>query len=127
MNIGTLIYTKLFGEFVGDDELGNRYFRAKKKINEKVGRISENERRWVIYKGIAEPSKIPPYWHAWIHYITDKVPSEEDKKKRYDWEKGHVPNLTGTELAYRPSGHMTQGGRRDKATGDYQPWKPETR
>jgi NADH:ubiquinone oxidoreductase subunit len=37
----------------------------------------------------------------------------------------HVPNLTGTDRAYRPPGHTLQGGRRDRATGDYEPWTPE--
>jgi len=35
-----------------------------------------------------------------------------------------VPNLTGTAEAYRPPGHVLAGGQRDKATGDYEPWKP---
>ena len=34
-------------------------------------------------------------------------------------------NLTGTGLAYRPPGHLKSGGRREKATGDYEAWKPE--
>lgn len=124
MHFGTWLYTKIFGEFVGDDEFGNRYYRVKKRIDEKVGRTSERDRRWVVYKGAAEPSKVPPYWHAWLHYFSDKPPREKDKEKRYKWEKGHLPNLTGTEMAYRPPGHITQGGKRDKATGDYEPWQP---
>jgi len=125
MNFGTWIYTKINGEFVGEDEFGNRYFRAKKLKNEHVGRGSETERRWVIYKGSPEPSKVPAYWHGWLHYITDKTPGSASSKRRYKWEKEHLPNLTGTDFAYRPPGHISKGGRRDKATGDYESWKPE--
>ena len=32
--------------------------------------------------------------------------------------------LTGTDQAYRPPGHTLKGGRRAKATGDYEPWTP---
>ena len=41
-----------------------------------------------------------------------------------EWEKPHVPNMTGTPAAYRPSGSTLASGRRPKATGDYQPWSP---
>jgi NADH:ubiquinone oxidoreductase subunit len=44
---------------------------------------------------------------------------------RRDWEKDHIPNLTGTVHAWRPKGSLTRGGERQVATSDYQPWKPE--
>ena len=40
------------------------------------------------------------------------------------WQKPHVPNLTGTADSYRPAGHDYQGGKRAKATGDYEAWTP---
>ena len=43
---GTQVWTALHGEFVGEDERGNRYYRAKGgKIDPTFG----FERRWVIY------------------------------------------------------------------------------
>ena len=41
------------------------------------------------------------------------------------WEKDHLPNLTGTVLAWRPKGAISRGGERQAATGDYEAWKPE--
>ena len=120
--LGTRFYTALFGQFVGKDEFGNRYYRTR-SIAKHVGRPGK-ERRWVIYNGIAEPSKIPPSWHGWMHYTTDHIPTDADMQPRYEWEKTHLPNLTGTDLAYRPPGHITRGGKRDKATGDYEAWSP---
>ena len=51
----------LYGEVVGEDEFGNRYYRTKGgKIDPSLG----FERRWVIYNGVAEASTIPPSWHG---------------------------------------------------------------
>jgi NADH:ubiquinone oxidoreductase subunit len=33
--------------------------------------------------------------------------------------------MTGTPLAYRPSGALEKGGKRAAATGDYEAWTPE--
>ena len=54
--------------------------------------------------------------------MTDTPPGEAEQ--RFDWQKDHLPNLTGTRYAYRPPGHVLSGGQRDKATGDYEPWTP---
>jgi NADH:ubiquinone oxidoreductase subunit len=35
------------------------------------------------------------------------------------------PNLTGTAAAYRPTGALERGGRRQAASGDYQAWTPD--
>jgi NADH:ubiquinone oxidoreductase subunit len=40
------------------------------------------------------------------------------------WEKEHLPNLSGSAVAYVPSGHERRGGQRHSATGDYEPWRP---
>jgi NADH:ubiquinone oxidoreductase subunit len=117
---GTQLWTALYGELVGTDEAGNRYYRTK---GGKIDPTLLFERRWVIYNGYAEASKIPPSWHGWMHHTIDKPPTEEDYKPR-EWEKPHLPNLTGTTAAYRPSGSTLASGRRPAATGDYQPWTP---
>lgn len=116
MSIGTRLFTWLKGEEVGTDEFGNRYFQERTPVNPR------RPKRWVLYKGIAEPSKVPPEWHAWLHKTVNDVP--KGPVKRYDWQKQHMPNLTGTDLAYRQPGHALAGGQRPKATGDYEPWQP---
>jgi NADH:ubiquinone oxidoreductase subunit len=117
---GTQVWTKLYGEFVGTDEFGNRYYRTRDgKIDPTLG----FERRWVIYNGLVEASKVPPNWHGWLHQ-TDDVPPPLDTTKPHPWEKPHRPNLTGTPYAHRPSGSTLAQGRRPKATGDYKAWTP---
>jgi NADH:ubiquinone oxidoreductase subunit len=117
---GTQFWTSRHGEFVGEDEFGNRYYR------EKGGRISPAlgyNRRWVIYNGVVEASRVPPAWHAWLHYIVD-VPPTEDKVTPRPWWKPHRPNLTGLPGAYRPPGSTLAQNRRPPATGDYRAWTP---
>jgi NADH:ubiquinone oxidoreductase subunit len=117
---GTQLWTWRFGELVGVDEQGNRYFRTKgREIDPSLG----FERRWVVYNGYAEATRVPPSWHGWLHHTVDVAPTEESYTPR-EWEKPHIPNMTGTPAAYRPSGSTLASGRRPKATGDYQPWTP---
>jgi NADH:ubiquinone oxidoreductase subunit len=117
MTLGTRLFTWLCGELVGTDSTGNRYYREKRP------RAGRRERRWVIYQGEVEASKVPADWHGWLHHRTDVLPPPGGKPKR-PWQKEHQPNLTGTPQAYRPPGHVLRGGRRDRATGDYEPWRP---
>jgi NADH:ubiquinone oxidoreductase subunit len=119
--LGTRLYTWLYGEEVGRDSFGNRYYRAR---GAKRARGSlRTERRWVIYNGEDEASKVPADWHAWLHHTVAEPPPPEGLPK-LPWQKEHVPNLTGTLAAYRPPGHTLKGGQRAKATGDYEPWTP---
>jgi NADH:ubiquinone oxidoreductase subunit len=113
------LYTALRGKLVGTDEFGNRYYVQKKG----VGPLGV-PRRWVIYKNLAEPSQVPPDWHGWLHYTVDTPPTEEKYVSR-PWQKPHRMNLTGTEEAYHPHGSLLRGGRRVRAGGDYEPWRPQ--
>jgi NADH:ubiquinone oxidoreductase subunit len=115
--VGTLIDSRLRGEQVGTDAEGNRYFRAKKKSPE--GR----ERRWVIYAGSNDASRVPPEWHGWLHGSFDGVPESHLPPPRI-WEADYTPNATGTARAYRPAGALERGGVRAAATGDYEAWTP---
>ena len=117
---GTQAWTALYGEFVGEDEFGNRYYRTK---GGKIDPVLGFERRWVIYQGYAEASQIGPAWHGWMHHIVDTPPTEE-KYRPHSWEKPHRENMTGTPAAQRPSGSTLAQGRRPKATGDYKAWVP---
>ena len=112
--LGTWAYTRCKGEQVGIDANGNRYFQSRPG--------SGRRRRWVLYQGDVEGSKVPSEWHAWLHRTTDELPRAD--RRRYPWEAEHVPNLTGTAAAYRPPGSLAARAERPEATGEYEPWRP---
>jgi NADH:ubiquinone oxidoreductase subunit len=103
------------------DQFGNRYFQTKGGIKDPALGIV---RRWVIYNGAAEASRIPPGWYCWMPHKLDVPPSEENYKAR-EWELPHLQNRTGTADAWRPQGSILSAGQRPKVTGDYTPWSPE--
>lgn len=111
---GTRLWTWRRGRLVGEDSQGNRYYQDRK----------DPKRRYVIYNGLVEASRIPPEWHAWLHHTVDTLPADAGYTPRA-WEKPHLPNLTGTEYAYRPAGSLLRGAARAETTGDYEAWKPE--
>ncbi|HVH76847.1 MAG TPA: NADH:ubiquinone oxidoreductase subunit NDUFA12 [Stellaceae bacterium] len=125
MNFGTRLLTWFCGEYVGTDDLGNRYYREKgTRERPRGGGRASREKRWVVYKGEPDGSKVPSEWHAWLHHTVDEVP-RPGAWPRYPWEKPHEANLTGTPLAYHPAGSVLRGGHRAPATGDYEPWRPD--
>ena len=87
--LGTRIHTFFYGKYIGKDENGNKYYQSK------------SGKRWVIYNGEIEASKIPDQWYSWMHYINNKIENSHDLKK-YNWQKEHLPNQTGTENSYNP-------------------------
>ena len=107
--IGTRIYTWRHGELVGEDDLGNKYY-------------TNGEKRWVIYNGPIEGSRVPAEWHGWLHYTFDNRPGN-NPLPRQSWEKPSKPNMTGTAEAYHPSGSLLAGGKTPKS--DYEAWQPE--
>lgn len=107
------------GRKVGEDALGNRYYEQRRGVGP-LGR----PRRWVIYRDLSEPTKVPAEWHGWLHYTHDQPPTEVGYVPR-SWEKPHLPNQTGTANAYRPPGSILAAGRRPRTGGDYRAWKPE--
>ncbi len=115
--IGTLLWSRRNGGKVGHDALGNVYYEAKKA--DSTGR----KRRWVIYNGANDASRVAPEWHGWLHNTIDAAPEDALPPPRI-WEKPAMPNLTGTRDAYRPLGALEAGGHRAAATGDYEAWKP---
>ena len=110
--IGTLLNSWRTGEKVGEDSLGNIYYRARK-----------GNRRWVLYQGSNDASRVPPEWHGWLHGTLDALPTDALPAPR-PWEAAPTPNLTGSLSAYRPAGALERGGRRAAATGDYEAWRP---
>lgn len=111
--IGTSLFSWRKGERVGADSEGNVYFRSK-----------QGDRRWVMYEGANDAGRIPPEWHAWLHQQIDGHPDEALPPAR-KFHKASTGNRTGTAGAYRPSGSLERGGRRQAASGDYQAWTPD--
>jgi NADH:ubiquinone oxidoreductase subunit len=118
--IGVLWTIKRMGVAVGEDEFGNRYYEARTNKESYDGR----KRRWVVFRGYAEATKVSPDWHGWLHHTFDAPPTLEPLARRV-WEKDYIPNLTGTLEAWRPSGSLARTGERPPATGDYQAWRPD--
>ena len=54
--LGTQLYTWRKGVKVGEDSAGNIFFRDK-----------EDRRRWVIFNGEVEASRVSAEWHGWLH------------------------------------------------------------
>lgn len=114
----TTIFYGLRGKTrVGEDSLGNEYWEGG---SDTAGRV----RRWVIYAGANDASRVPPEWSAWLHHQIDDIPDRALPPRRV-WQKPAVPNMTGTALAYRPPGALEKGGHRAAATGDYEAWTPD--
>jgi len=117
--IGTSLFSAVNGEHVGTDAQGNAYYRSAKKKGP-----TGNERRWVIYNGANDASRVPSEWHGWLHHSYDALPESHLAPAKI-WEVDYTPNATGTAAAYRPQGALERGGRRARATGDYEAWTPD--
>ena len=117
MNFLSKLSIRFTSTLVGTDVHGNRYYQSRKARNGRPGR------RYVVFKGQVEASKVPADWHGWLHY-TEDTPPPQTGYAAHDWQQPHLPNLTGTTYAYRPDGHVLKGGQRAKATGDYEAWTP---
>ena len=109
--LGTRLWTSRNGQKVGEDPQGNVFYQN-----------ADGSRRWVIYNGEVEASRVSPEWHGWLHH-TFQAPPTEEPLPRKAWEKPHKENLTGTALAYRPPGSVLAAA--PKARADYDAWSPE--
>tara|TARA_B100000795_G_scaffold137908_1_gene102995 strand:+ start:136 stop:495 length:360 start_codon:yes stop_codon:yes gene_type:complete len=88
--LGTKLKTIFYGKLVGKDSRGNKYYESK------------SGKRWVIYNDEIDASKIPSEWYSWMHFINNRIENNHELKK-YDWQKPHQSNQTGTESAYHPN------------------------
>lgn len=115
--IGTALFSARKGTRIGEDHQGNVYYEGGSDVH-------GVPRRWVIYNGANDASRVPAEWHGWLHHSIDGVPESFLPPPRI-WEKDFTPNQTGTVRAYRPDGAIEKGGVRAAATGDYEAWSPD--
>ena len=114
MFLATKLYTYFFGKYVGVDKFGNTYYRSSSR-NKKA------EKRWVIYNGIVEASKVPAIWHSWLHHVTDTLPNENSNEP-FIWQKTHKANFTATDKSYHP---LTEKEKySSNKTSYYSSWDP---
>lgn len=109
--LNTQFWTWRHGEKVGEDAQGNVFFQT-----------PGGKRRWVIYNGEAEASRISPEWHGWLHHTWDEPPTRAPLPRK-DWEIPHQENLTGTPGAYVPPGSLYRAEPLRRR--DYDAWQPE--
>jgi len=109
--LGTQLFTARKGVKVGGDAQGNLFYKT-----------ADDSRRWVIYNGEAEASRISADWHGWLHRTWDEPPSEAPLVHKA-WEKPHQANLTGTVDAYAPPGSIRRV--EPAARQDYEAWSPD--
>ena len=109
--LNTRLHTWKNGVKVGEDEQGNIYYTTR-----------DEKRRWVIFNGEAEASRVNADWHGWLHHTYKETPLSNPLIHK-NWEKPHQENLTGTISAYIPDGSLKS--TETKKRTDYEAWKPE--
>ncbi|MGA0543012.1 NADH:ubiquinone oxidoreductase subunit NDUFA12 [Neotabrizicola sp. VNH66] len=109
--LNTRFFTWRNGVKVGEDTQGNVFYRSK-----------DGKRRWVIFNGEMEATRVSPDWHGWLHHTYDQPPTEAPLKHK-PWEKPHLENLSGSDLAYAPPGSIRRGAPAERR--DYEAWQPE--
>ncbi|MDO7618622.1 MAG: NADH:ubiquinone oxidoreductase subunit NDUFA12, partial [Planktomarina temperata] len=90
--LNTQLFTWRRGVKVGEDDAGNMFYETKDRV-----------KRWVIFNGEAEASRVSPDWHGWLHHTWDEPPTQTPLAHK-TWEKPHQANLTGTVMAHAPAG-----------------------
>ncbi|WP_372885748.1 NADH:ubiquinone oxidoreductase subunit NDUFA12 [Shimia sp.] len=110
--LNTRLFTRRKGVKVGEDDQGNVYYRTR-----------NDSKRWVIFNGYVEASRISPDWHGWLHRTYDETPVEKPLVHKA-WEKPHQENLSGSALAYAPAGSIRKAAA-PAARSDYEAWVPE--
>src|SRR4051794_31689207 len=102
---GTALWTRRFGDEVGRDDAGNVYYVDKK----------DPARRWVIYNGANDGSRVPPGWQLWLRGTISELPGAALPPVR-KFEQPPTANLTGTMAAFRPDGALGSGRIRPAST-----------
>ncbi|MDG1211403.1 MAG: NADH:ubiquinone oxidoreductase subunit NDUFA12 [Paracoccaceae bacterium] len=110
--LGTRLFTSRKGQKVGEDEQGNIFYET-----------SDSKRRWVIFNGPVEASRVSADWHGWLHHTYDEAPTDVPLKRK-EWERDHKANGTGSPDAYVPQGSIRTPASRPTVGGDYEAWTP---
>ena len=109
--LNTQLFTWRKGVKVGEDDAGNVFYETKDSV-----------RRWVIFNGETEATRVNPDWHGWLHHTWNDPPNKKPLIHKV-WEKSHQVNLTGTVMAHAPAGSIRQA--RPQSHRDYEAWTPE--
>ncbi|QCO56799.1 NADH:ubiquinone oxidoreductase subunit NDUFA12 (plasmid) [Pseudorhodobacter turbinis] len=109
--INTQVFTWRKGQKVGEDDQGNIFYQT-----------ADGKRRWVIFNGEMEASRVSADWHGWLHFTWDEPPTKAPLLHKV-WQKPHLENLTGTDAAYAPAGSLRRAAPVDRS--DYEAWQPE--
>ena len=107
--LGTRLWTYFYGIAAGVDSQGNKYFHNKK-----------DTKRWVIYAQEVESTYVNPEWNNWLRFTSKAKASEKEK---YEWQKNHLSNQTGTVNAYDPE-NINSNESSKKRDDDYIRWSP---
>jgi NADH:ubiquinone oxidoreductase subunit len=110
-SIGTALWTARNGIEVGRDVAGNVYYRN-----------ADDSRRWVIYTGDNDASRVEAEWYGWLHHTFPKPPTE-DPIPHKAWEKPHQHNMTGSEGAFLRPGSIRRADTEPRS--DYEAWTPK--
>ena len=109
--LNTRFFTWRKGVKVGEDDQGNVFYQSR-----------DGTKRWVIYNGEMEASRVAPDWHGWLHHTWEEPPTKAPLTHK-PWEKPHHENLSGSDLAYAPPGSIRRGAPVERK--DYEAWAPE--
>ena len=109
--LNTRFFTWRKGVKVGEDDQGNVFYQSK-----------DGKKRWVIFNGEMEASRVAPDWHGWLHHTWEEPPTKAPLKHKA-WEKPHQENLTGSAAAYAPAGSLRAATSVTRT--DYEAWQPE--
>ena len=109
--LNTQLFTWRKGVKVGEDDAGNMFYETKDSV-----------KRWVIFNGETEATRVNPDWHGWLHHTWNDPPNKTPLTHK-PWEKPHQVNLTGTVMAHAPVGSIRQS--RPQSLRDYEAWSPE--
>jgi NADH:ubiquinone oxidoreductase subunit len=109
--LNTQLFTWRKGVKVGEDDAGNMFYETKDSV-----------KRWVIFNGESEATRVNPDWHGWLHHTWNDPPNKTPLTHKA-WEKPHQANLTGTVMAHAPAGSIRQS--RPQSHRDYEAWAPE--
>ena len=83
--IATRFYTWRKGKRVGEDAQGNVFYQN-----------ADGSRRWVIYNGYSEASRVAPEWHGWLHHTWQEPPTAGPSTRTMSSRQPSPPSSSGS-------------------------------